>query len=469
MLVQSLLAPRDEQLTTKELNTVVLLERIGGSISLVAVVCVFITYALVQRVRNVQNTFIVFASISNVGACIASLIALDGLDKGVDSSLCQGQGFLFQMFMQSDPWWSLAMAFNVFLVFFFRASPDSFRKWWWLYCLICYGGPFILALSLLLARRPGKQRVYGSATIWCWVDNDWENIRIYTYYMLVWICIVGSLLFYFMVGYHVFRSRNKLRSISASKSRENGTNEPVRISLTPHVDFHVPQDCFYGRIVTEVQVVQSTASSSVLPSKPKAAHQNPCPSTPFESPPQLQPASNQYCSNFSTVTSDTAAPPKAGLYPLRRIKGAITRVLSKFVVEDPIKRAYLRTSLLFALSVLATWIPSSLNRIHSWLIGDSPYEYHVATAAMLPLQGLWNAVIFFVTSYRGILDTIRQWLRPGQVQQQQRDMADTGADSLSEGECDGGSMDGFLNDTESGSDVELRRMAEAPGKRSSSL
>lgn len=67
--------------------------------------------------------------------------------------------------MQSDPWWSLAMAINVFLVFYFRASPDSFRKWWWLYCMICYGGPFVIALSLLLVRHKDRGLVYGEATV----------------------------------------------------------------------------------------------------------------------------------------------------------------------------------------------------------------------------------------------------------------------------------------------------------------
>ncbi|KAH6895752.1 hypothetical protein B0T10DRAFT_557933 [Thelonectria olida] len=471
MLAHSLLTPRDEDLTSTQHGTLVLLERIGGSISLVAVLLIFVAYALAPRVRNVQNTFIVFASISNIGASIASLIALDGVEQGVDSSLCQGQGFLFQMFMQSDPWWSLAMAFNVFLVFFFRTSPDAFRKWWWLYCLICYGGPFVIALTLLLVRNPRKGKMYGSATIWCWVDTEWENVRIYSYYMLIWICIVGSLIFYFMVGYHVFHSRNRLKSISASKSREAGTNEQK-----PRVDFLVPQDCFYGRIVTEVQVVQSTASSSALPTEPKTAYKQPLsPNTSFEmSSSSMQPPSNQYFSNFSTVTSAPAPTPKRR-QPLQQIKLATSHVFSKFVVDDPIKRAYLRTSLLFALSVLATWIPSSMNRIHSWLLGDSPYEYHVATAAVLPLQGLWNAVIFFITSSHALRETWKHRRdEPGQAQQQQQltgDMADTGVvDRLGSTEMSGGiGGSSFLDDSESGSDVELRRMAEAPGKRSASM
>lgn len=68
-------------------------------------------------------------------------------------------------FMQSDPWWSLAMAINVLLVFYFHTSPDSFRRRWWIYCLICYGGPFTIALSLLLVRSPKHGLVYGGATV----------------------------------------------------------------------------------------------------------------------------------------------------------------------------------------------------------------------------------------------------------------------------------------------------------------
>jgi hypothetical protein len=68
-------------------------------------------------------------------------------------------------FMQSDPWWSLAMSINVFLVFFFRTNPDLFQKRWWVYCVICYGGPFVIALCLLLQRDAGRGPVYGEATV----------------------------------------------------------------------------------------------------------------------------------------------------------------------------------------------------------------------------------------------------------------------------------------------------------------
>lgn len=158
-------APADEELTADQLQILVAVERVGGSVSLIAVLLIFIAYALVRGSRNVQNTFIVFASVSNVGASIACIIAMDGLAVGKTSALCQAQSFMFEMFMQSDPWWSLAMAVNVFLVFYFRTSPGAFQKWWWVYCLICYGGPFVIAISLLLVRRPERPPVYGEATV----------------------------------------------------------------------------------------------------------------------------------------------------------------------------------------------------------------------------------------------------------------------------------------------------------------
>jgi hypothetical protein len=150
--------------------------------------------------------------------------------------------------------------------------------------------------------------------------------------------------------------------------------------------------------------------------------------------------------------------------------------VGKFVIDDPIKRAYLRTSFLFALSVLVTWIPSSLNRIHSWLQGESPFEYHVATAAVLPLQGLWNAVIFFITSGTALKAAwIGFWTgrRSGEVDE----IGDTvDGDAYEAGERrrqrSHGTFESDLDDGDSGvagSDVELRRLADGPGKHSESL
>lgn len=78
---------------------------------------------------------------------------------------------------------------------------------------------------------------------------------------------------------------------------------------------------------------------------------------------------------------------------------SIRETLNRFSVDDPVKRAYLRTALLFALSVLVTWIPTSVHRVHEVLHSESPFSYNLATAIFLPLQGTWNGIIFFATSW----------------------------------------------------------------------
>jgi formate-dependent nitrite reductase membrane component NrfD len=87
----------DKELTEPELRTIVALERVGGTVSLFAVLLIFIAYYLVRRVRNVQNTFIMFASVANIGASVASIIALDGIYAGKYTPLCQAQSFMFEM------------------------------------------------------------------------------------------------------------------------------------------------------------------------------------------------------------------------------------------------------------------------------------------------------------------------------------------------------------------------------------
>lgn len=89
--------PIKDHFTQRQVDVLVKLKRVGGSVSLVALIFIFLAYALVRPVRNVQNTFIVFASVSNVGASVASIIALDGLQAGQGTALCQTQSFLFEM------------------------------------------------------------------------------------------------------------------------------------------------------------------------------------------------------------------------------------------------------------------------------------------------------------------------------------------------------------------------------------
>ena len=84
-------------LTVDQRETIQSFERAGASLSLVGVFLIFITYAAFKRLRTVPNTFMLFASIANVGASTACLIGYSGVLAGDPSALCQVQGFLLEM------------------------------------------------------------------------------------------------------------------------------------------------------------------------------------------------------------------------------------------------------------------------------------------------------------------------------------------------------------------------------------
>ena len=109
--------PSSEHMTGGQMLTIVSLERTGGCVSLAAVMLIFVAYYLFPGVRNVQNTFIVFASIANVGASIASVMARAGLSRGRESSLCQAQSFLFEMCVAFGPEPPISSYRGIFVVY----------------------------------------------------------------------------------------------------------------------------------------------------------------------------------------------------------------------------------------------------------------------------------------------------------------------------------------------------------------
>lgn len=83
-------------LSTEHINTLISIERTGAGLSMVAIIFTVVPFVAFKKLRTTPNMFLVFASIANAGASVASMIGYDGLDMGEDSVLCQAQGFIFQ-------------------------------------------------------------------------------------------------------------------------------------------------------------------------------------------------------------------------------------------------------------------------------------------------------------------------------------------------------------------------------------
>lgn len=83
-------------LSHQEINVLITIERIGAGCSMVAIALTVVSYWAFKKLQTTPNLFLVFASIANAGASIASMIGYDGLEKGTESGLCQAQAFIFQ-------------------------------------------------------------------------------------------------------------------------------------------------------------------------------------------------------------------------------------------------------------------------------------------------------------------------------------------------------------------------------------
>lgn len=88
--------------------------------------------------------------------------------------------------MPADAYWTFAMAMNVYLTFYHKYGAVKLRKLEKWYFLACYGIPFIPALVYIFVSTKEKGRMYGNATLWCWIANEWDIFRIITFYGPVW-------------------------------------------------------------------------------------------------------------------------------------------------------------------------------------------------------------------------------------------------------------------------------------------
>ncbi|MCJ1486643.1 hypothetical protein MMC06_006821 [Schaereria dolodes] len=64
---------------------------------------------------------------------------------------------------------------------------------------------------------------------------------------------------------------------------------------------------------------------------------------------------------------------------------------------------YTRTASLFYVSLLITWLPSSINRVYGLAHPkEISFGFNYAAGLVLPLMGFWNAIIYITTSWSAV-------------------------------------------------------------------
>jgi hypothetical protein len=167
-------------LADAEMYAIQATERIASVLSLLGAAFVISTFTFNKNFHKPINRLVFYACFGNVMANIGTIISTSGEILGSDSTLCQFQGFLIQMydqqpqegasltgyrFLPADALWTMAMAINVYLTFFCKYNQRDLRSLELKYGILCYGTPFVPAVVYLFINPPGKGRIYGSAVV----------------------------------------------------------------------------------------------------------------------------------------------------------------------------------------------------------------------------------------------------------------------------------------------------------------
>ncbi|PKS09836.1 hypothetical protein jhhlp_004459 [Lomentospora prolificans] len=265
-------------------------------------------------------------------------------------------------FMPADSLWTLSMAINVHLTFYHRFDAAQLRKLEPHYLVFNYAVPFVPAFVFLWLKDKEGTRVYGEATIWCWVSREWDIWRVITFYGPVWVVIVVTMAIYLRASGTLYRNRKQLHAFRVT---DPGTDSSS-----------------HGVIETDVTTETNEGFDGV--NRPTA---------------------------IALVRHDREGEGDVGGNEPGFGDAAYT-VIPRPATERKERRAsyqrqsaawaYAKYAILFFTAIFVTWIPSSANRIYTFINKEEaslPLEY--IASFVLTLQGFWNCLIYIRTSWSG--------------------------------------------------------------------
>lgn len=85
-------------LSDTQTRSIIITERVGSVFSLCGAAFVIVTFLFDSKFRKPINRLVFYATFGNILTNVATLVSTAGIEAGVDSPLCQFQGFLIQWY-----------------------------------------------------------------------------------------------------------------------------------------------------------------------------------------------------------------------------------------------------------------------------------------------------------------------------------------------------------------------------------
>ncbi|KAI2696580.1 hypothetical protein CBS147332_8932 [Penicillium roqueforti] len=350
-------------------------ERVCSTVSLVGTFVIVATFIWSPTFRKPINRLVFYASWGNMMANIATIISADGIHSGVDSSLCQFQGFLIQWFMPADALWTFAMACNVYLTFFHKYDSEQLRRLEWKYVLCCYGVPFVPAFAYFFIQTQARGRIYGSALLWCWISVQWSFLRIAIFYGPVWLIISLTFAIYLRAGTVIYQKRRQLRNLGGIDS-----------DLVPESPF---------AMLTGIQVTREIACFTPERRSLSEGDASGLPSNAFRAySVTIEGGSTANTLQKSSSKTDSSPLQQENFGKTGRPDGADSQRRSTSTEASSATWAYTKYAMLFFVALLVTWVPSTINRVYS-LARPNNFNFNAYARGAYPVRRrIYNLSIY---------------------------------------------------------------------------
>ncbi|KAJ6437233.1 G-protein coupled receptor [Purpureocillium lavendulum] len=375
-------------LSPGQLEAISVMERVCSVVSLLGCLWTMTTFISVSKFREKPiNRLVFYASFGNTMSNVGTLISRSYLDRP-DSAGCQIQAMIIQWFMAADAGWIFAMAINVYLTLYRKYDTKRLRRMEIPYLVAIYGITFIPAFVYIFVRRHGN-RPYGDAVLWCWIESEFEALRIATFYAPAWLVILLTLFIYIRAGRTIYMTRRQVREFDSDidllPEKEPATTHTESLSRQPTI----------GSAKLRPRPPPNDSLDTVDEDSGPVDDASPsCPGDESVATPDS--------TSHAPVTDESVHVAMAWEPQYRTPRQTARRRSYEF---KSAAYSYTKYSLLYFFGILLIWTPSSANRLYS-LSHKNEIQPVLAfmSAFVLPLQGFWNSVIYTVVSWPACLD-----------------------------------------------------------------
>ncbi|KAJ2894167.1 hypothetical protein MKZ38_007894 [Zalerion maritima] len=316
----------------------------------------------------------------------------------VESPMCWVQGFTLSTGDLGNSVFLTAIAVHTYLgvVKGYRLPTSAFYAG----IVACWVFTYGVSLLPVVVTRNGRDvggSVYVRAGAWCWIHNEYQDMRLYSHYLWIFISLASTIVIYVIICKRVQKQQQSTKDTPSQQCTNSGGNDKSRTS-SPNGNAHYPNPIPKTRGPPEgteplpASIVMGTANSSSTTLTPGGGGRGPL----------TFPPSNRISSRVDQRLPSSPFPPSSPP-PLTPISpSTASKTPEQEALPPPSSLPTITSFLLYPIIYLTCTIPLAAGRIASMAGNSVPLSYFCFAGALIACNG-WMDCILYASTRRHIL------------------------------------------------------------------